>query len=68
MVLATSDHKLIRNCIARYCIGIDLRDWDIFSNAFLDSAKAYFPEPVGAIEGITALKATVQGMVGTLKI
>ncbi|KAH7176151.1 SnoaL-like domain-containing protein [Dactylonectria macrodidyma] len=67
MVPATSDHELIRNCIARYCIGIDLRDWDIFSNAFLDNAKAYFPEPVGAIEGITALKATVQGMVGTLK-
>ncbi|KAH6867253.1 hypothetical protein B0T10DRAFT_362287, partial [Thelonectria olida] len=61
-----SDHELIRNCIARYCIGIDLRDWDIFSNAFLDNAKVYFPEPVGAIEGIAALKATVQGMVGTL--
>ncbi|KAJ3464890.1 hypothetical protein MRS44_009676 [Fusarium solani] len=67
MVPATSDHELIRNCIARYCIGVDLRDWNTFSNAFLDNAKATFPGPGGTIEGVTALKATVQGMVGSFQ-
>ncbi|KAF4342276.1 small subunit of phenylpropionate dioxygenase [Fusarium beomiforme] len=41
MAQATSDHELIRNCIARYCIGIDLRDWNTFSNAFLDNVKTW---------------------------
>lgn len=67
MAAATSDHELIRNCIARYCIGIDLRDWDAFTHTFLENVKAHFPEPVGTIEGISALKAKVQSMIGTLQ-
>lgn len=67
MVQATSDHELIRNCIARYCIGIDLRDWNIFSKAFLDNVKVHFPDPIGTIEGITALSGQVQNMVGSLQ-
>ncbi|KAH7317175.1 SnoaL-like domain-containing protein [Stachybotrys elegans] len=63
MIPATSDHELIRNCIARYCIGVDLKDWEIFSKAFSDDAKATFPGPGGTIQGITALKTTVQAMV-----
>ncbi|KAH8651760.1 SnoaL-like domain-containing protein [Ilyonectria robusta] len=67
MVQATSDHELIRNSIARYCIGVDLKDWKTFSNAFLDNAKVTFPGPGGTIEGATAIKAAVQGMVGNLQ-
>ncbi|KAM5354584.1 hypothetical protein ACJ41O_001231 [Fusarium nematophilum] len=67
MVPATSDHELIRNCIARYCIGVDLKQWDTFSSAFIDNAKATFPGPIGAIEGIVALNSTVQGMVSNLQ-
>lgn len=67
MAAATSDHELIRNCIARYSIGIDLRNWDTFDQAFLENVKGHFPEPIGTIEGITALRAKVQSMVGTLQ-
>ncbi|KAH9204894.1 SnoaL-like domain-containing protein [Leptodontidium sp. 2 PMI_412] len=67
MASAVSDHELVRNCIARYCIGVDLNDWEIFSSAFLDSGKATFPEPIGTVERIIALKATVQGMVANLQ-
>jgi ketosteroid isomerase-like protein len=67
MAPATSDHELIRNCIARYCIGVDLGDWNTFSNAFLDNATVTFPGPAGAVEGVTAIKATAQGMVGSFQ-
>ncbi|KAF5573185.1 small subunit of phenylpropionate dioxygenase [Fusarium pseudoanthophilum] len=63
MAPATSDHELIRNCIARYCIGVDLKDWNTFQQVFLDDAKVDFPGPGGPIQGATAITATVQGMV-----
>ncbi|KAF4414859.1 small subunit of phenylpropionate dioxygenase [Fusarium acutatum] len=69
MAPATSDHELIRNCITRYCISVDLKDWNTFQkafldNAFLDNAKVDFPGPDGPVQGATAITATVQGMVG----
>ncbi|KAI9164182.1 hypothetical protein HJFPF1_05822 [Paramyrothecium foliicola] len=67
MAPVTSDHELIRNCIARYCVGVDAKDWDIFSSAFLPNVKATMPGLDDNIEGITALKATVQGMVGSFQ-
>ncbi|KAG4291549.1 hypothetical protein FPRO06_13770 [Fusarium proliferatum] len=67
MAPAISDHELIRNCIARYCIGVDLKDWNTFSSAFLDNGKVDFPGPGGLVEGVTAITATVQGMVGNLQ-
>lgn len=63
MAPATSDHELIRNCIARYCIGVDLKDWNTFSKAFLDNAKVDFPGPGGPVEGVTAIAETAKGMV-----
>ncbi|KAL9941226.1 hypothetical protein D7B24_004550 [Verticillium nonalfalfae] len=67
MAPTTSDHDFIRSCIARYCIGVDLRDWTTFSSAFTDTAKVTFPGSGGTIEGIDALKMAVQGMVGNLQ-
>ncbi|KAL5599242.1 hypothetical protein ACKRZS_013872 [Fusarium odoratissimum] len=67
MAPATSDHELIRNCIARYCIGVDLKDWNTFSNAFLDNAKVDFPGPGGPVEGVTAITTTAQSMVGNFQ-
>ncbi|KAM0332492.1 hypothetical protein ACHAQA_002774 [Verticillium albo-atrum] len=64
----TTDHDLIRNCIAKYCLGIDLRNWNLFSEAFVDDVKAYYPEPTGAIEGIAAFKASVESTLGSLPV
>ncbi|GJC87703.1 hypothetical protein ColLi_10541 [Colletotrichum liriopes] len=61
--MATPDHELIRNTLARYAIGVDLKDWDLFSKAFLDNAIVTFPEPIGALDGIIAIKATISAMV-----
>lgn len=62
--MATSDHELIRNTLARYAIGVDFEDWDTFSKAFLDDAKITFQAPIGTLSGISAIKSTVQAMVG----
>ncbi|KAJ5588199.1 SnoaL-like domain-containing protein [Penicillium hordei] len=67
MVATTTDHELIRNCISRYCIGVDLRDWEIFSRAFTNNVKVSFPAPAESTEGIAALTSSVQGMVGILQ-
>jgi hypothetical protein len=67
MTQTTTDQEIIRNCISRCCLGIDLRDWKIFSKAFTNNVKASFPEPVGSIEGVAALKSAVQGMVGNFQ-
>ncbi|KZL79302.1 small subunit of phenylpropionate dioxygenase protein [Colletotrichum incanum] len=61
--MATSDHELIRNTIARYAIGVDHKDWDTFSKAFLENAIIIFPEPIGTLNGITTIKATISAMV-----
>ncbi|KAM5347303.1 hypothetical protein ACJ41O_010308 [Fusarium nematophilum] len=62
-----SDHELIRNITACYCIGIDLKDWDLFSRAFSDNIKVDFPEPVGQIKGVPAYRAKIQTMVASLQ-
>ncbi|KAF5550164.1 small subunit of phenylpropionate dioxygenase [Fusarium phyllophilum] len=67
MAPATSDHELIRNCIAPYCISVDLKDWNTFQKAFLDNAKVDFPGPGGSVEGVTAITTRVQGMVGNFQ-
>lgn len=67
MPTVISDHELIRNSIARYCIGLDLKDWDLFSKAFSGNIKAHFPEPVGLVEGIPAFRAKMQTMVASLQ-
>ncbi|KAH7376953.1 SnoaL-like domain-containing protein [Plectosphaerella cucumerina] len=58
-----SDHDLIRNTIARYSIGVDLKDWDLFTSAFTETAKITFPAPMGTFEGITTITATIQSTV-----
>ncbi|KAH7251042.1 SnoaL-like domain-containing protein [Fusarium tricinctum] len=60
----TSEYELIRNCIASYCIGVDFKDWNKFSQAFLGNAKVDFPGPGGPVEGVTAITETAQCMVG----
>ncbi|KAH6696847.1 hypothetical protein F5X68DRAFT_238134 [Plectosphaerella plurivora] len=63
MVSHASDHELIRNCIARYCVGVDLGDWDLFSSAFHEDVSVKFPAPTGLIHGIGAVLPAVQAMV-----
>ncbi|KAM0546950.1 hypothetical protein ACHAPJ_010610 [Fusarium lateritium] len=63
----TSDHELIRNCIARYSIAIDLGDWDLFSKVFSGTIKAHFPDPIGTFEGLPALREKIKTMVGALE-
>lgn len=67
MVQETSDHELIRNSIARYCLGIDFRDWDLFSKSFTDDVKFLYPEPVGTFEGAPAMAAKIQSMIGSMQ-
>ncbi|KAJ5588191.1 SnoaL-like domain-containing protein [Penicillium hordei] len=42
-------------------------DHEIIRNSFTNNVKASFPNPIGSIEGIAALKFAVRGMVGNFQ-
>ncbi|KAL2214735.1 hypothetical protein CC79DRAFT_1376362 [Sarocladium strictum] len=67
MTPIVSDHELIRNTIARYCLGIDFREWDLFAKAFTKDVKIIYPDPIGSLDGIPSTVAKVQAMLGSLQ-
>jgi hypothetical protein len=61
-----SDTDSIRNTIAYYSIACDDKEWALLDLVFTSDCIIQYPEPLGPINGLQALKKTLEKTIGHL--
>ncbi|KAJ5961141.1 uncharacterized protein N7479_008291 [Penicillium vulpinum] len=58
--MATSNHELIRNTIARWPLIMDQKNSDLLSKTFTPDAVFHYPPPIGTIQGTIGIVEMLQ--------
>lgn len=64
--IMASETDSIRNTIAYYAIACDDKDWSLLDLVFTSDCIVQYPEPLGPINGLQALKETLEKTISHL--
>lgn len=55
-----TDYVAIGNTLARYCVALDTKNWELLHQVFTDDVDAKYPFPGGEMKGVAAVAGAIR--------